>query len=125
MNIIEIYNKLNNENKRYIFHRIIENSDGPLGAQGVPLHAGRSIAVDRRYIPLGAMLWLETKGPDNEQIEKLVVAQDIGSAIKGIVRGDYFWGSGGDDVLTKAGRMHSDGQYYILLPKGYQQEQKQ
>ena len=115
-----------NENKRYIFHRIIENSDGPLGAQGVPLHAGRSMAVDKRYIPLGAMLWLETKGPDNEQIEKLVVAQDIGSAIKGIVRGDYFWGSGGDDVLAKAGRMHSDGQYYILLPKEYeQQEQKQ
>lgn len=105
-----------NKNKRYVFHRLI-NADGPIGAQGVSLTAGRSLAVDRKYIPLGALLWLETTGPDKENINKLVVAQDVGGAIKGAVRGDYFWGSGGDDILAKAGKMHSKGQYYILLPK--------
>ena len=105
-----------NKNERYIFHRLI-NSEGPIGAQGVSLTAGRSLAVDRKYIPLGALLWLETNGPDKEEIHKLVIAQDIGGAIKGGVRGDYFWGSGGDDVLEKAGKMHAKGKYYILLPK--------
>lgn len=104
------------ENKRFIFHRLID-ADGPIGAHGVPLHAGRSLAVDRRYIPLGSLLWLETTGPDKENIQRLVVAQDIGSAIKGIVRGDYFWGSGADEILDKAGKMNSAGLYYILLPK--------
>ena len=105
-----------NQNKRYVFHRLV-NADGPIGAQGVSLTAGRSLAVDRKFIPLGALLWLETTGPDKENIRKLVVAQDVGGAIKGAVRGDYFWGSGGDDILEKAGRMHAKGQYYILLPK--------
>lgn len=92
-------------------------ADGPIGAHGVPLHAGRSLAVDRRYIPLGSLIWLETTGPDREKIEKLVVAQDIGSAIKGPIRGDYFWGSGKDDVLEKAGKMNSAGRYFILIPQ--------
>lgn len=104
------------ENKRYVFHRLT-NAEGPIGAQGVPLRAGRSIAVDRHYVPLGALIWLETTGPDREKIEKLVVAQDIGGAIKGAVRGDYFWGSGKDDILDYAGRMNSEGRYFILLPK--------
>lgn len=104
------------ENKRYVFHRL-SNAEGPIGAQGVPLRAGRSMAVDRHYVPLGSLIWLETTGPDKEKIEKLVVAQDIGGAIKGAVRGDYFWGSGKDDVLDYAGRMNSEGRYFILLPK--------
>lgn len=105
-----------NENNRYVFHRLIE-APGPIGAQGVPLTAGRSLAVDKKFIPLGALLWLETTGPDKKPINKMVIAQDIGGAIKGAVRGDYFWGSGGDDVLALAGKMNSSGQYYILLPK--------
>lgn len=104
------------ENERFVFHRLVD-AEGPIGAQGVPLRAGRSLAVDRHYIPLGSLLWLETTGPDREKIEKLVVAQDIGGAIKGAVRGDYFWGSGKDDVLDYAGRMNSSGRYFILLPK--------
>ena len=104
------------ENARFIFHRLL-NTEGPLGAHGVPLHAGRSLAVDRSFIPLGALLWLDTTGPDKEPLQKLVVAQDIGSAIKGCVRGDYFWGSGADDVLDKAGRMNSQGRYYLFMPK--------
>lgn len=105
-----------NLNHRYVFHRIID-SEGPVGAQGVDLTAGRSLAVDKKYIPLGSILWLETTGPDKENINKLVIAQDIGGAIKGAIRGDYFWGSGDDSVLEKAGKMNSSGQYYILLPK--------
>ncbi len=104
------------KNDRFVFHRLID-AEGPIGAQGVPLTPGRSLAVDKKYIPLGSLLWLETTGPDNEKIEKLVVAQDIGSAIEGPIRGDYFWGSGGDDILELAGRMNSKGRYFILLPK--------
>ena len=104
------------QNRRYIFHKIVEES-GPVGAFGVPLQGGRSIAVDRDIIPLGSLLWLETHAPDFSPLNKLVIAQDVGSAIKGIVRGDYFWGSGGDEVLDMAGRMNSVGRYYILLPK--------
>ena len=103
------------ENPRYIFHAF-SDAEGPIGALGVPLVAGRSLAVDETNIPLGALLWLETTGPNKEKIEKLVIAQDIGGAIKGIVRGDYFWGHG-EQALLSAGKMNSTGQYYILLPK--------
>lgn len=103
------------ENERFIFQRI-NNADGPLGAMGVPLTAGRSLAVDNKYIPLGAVMWLETKNPDHQPLEKVVFAQDIGSAIKGVVRGDYFWGHG-EEALYHAGRMNSVGKYYILAPK--------
>lgn len=105
-----------NENQRYVFHRL-SNAEGPIGALGIPLTAGRSLAVDKKFIPLGALLWLETSGPNREKIEKLVIAQDIGGAIKGPIRGDYFWGSGGDDVLELAGKMNAKGRYFILLPK--------
>jgi mltA domain protein len=108
-----------NDNKRYVFHRLVE-AEGPIGALGVPLTAGRSLAVDKRYIPLGVPLWLETTGPHHEKIERLVMAQDIGGAIKGGVRGDYFWGSGDDSVLELAGKMNSKGRYFILLPKNVQ-----
>ena len=104
------------KNKRYVFHRIASTS-APVGAHNVPLTPQRSLAVDKAYIPLGSLLWLETKGPIKEPIEQLVVAQDIGGAIKGVVRGDFYWGSGNEKVLEQAGKMNSIGQYYILLPK--------
>ena len=103
------------ENERFSFQRL-SDSDGPLGAMGVPLTAGRSIAVDNNYIPLGAVMWLDTYSPDKKDITKVVFAQDIGSAIKGVVRGDYFWGHG-EEALKEAGRMNSKGKYYILAPK--------
>ena len=105
-----------NENERYIFHRL-GNPLGPIGALGVPLTAGYSLAVDKSFIPLGALLWLETTLPDGQPLNRLMSAQDIGSAIKGAIRGDYFWGSGGDDILSLAGSMNSKGSYFILLPK--------
>ena len=105
-----------NENPRYVFHRLI-GASGPLGAMGTPLAAGRSLAVDKNFVPLGALMWLDTTAPDGKPIRKLVNAQDVGGAIKGAIRGDYYWGSGGDDILELAGKMHSAGSYYILLPK--------
>ena len=132
INMIEIKKWLNENpeegekcmqmNRRYIFHKII-NESGPLGAFGVPLQAGRCLAVDKSIVPLGSLLWIATNDAEKNQINKLVAAQDVGSAIKGIVRGDYFWGSGDDDVLAKAGSMNSKGIYYIFLPKGNSDEQ--
>ena len=104
-------------NRRYIFFGEI-TGEGPVGAQGVALTAGRSMAVDARYIPLGLPLWLDTTMPGGgaQPLQRLMLAQDTGSAIKGPVRGDFFWGTG-NAALEYAGRMKSQGRYYILLPK--------
>lgn len=104
-------------NRRYIFFGEIAG-EGPVGAQGVALTPGRSLAVDSRYIPLGLPLWLDTTmpGENGGPLRRLMLAQDTGSAIKGPVRGDFFWGTG-DAALEQAGRMKSRGRYYLLLPK--------
>lgn len=107
------------QNPRYIFFRILPEADGPMGAAGVSLTPQRSLAVDPRFIPLGTPLFLSTSDPDGQPIERLVVAQDIGSAIKGAVRGDFFWGYG-EEAFQKAGRMKSSGSYFLLWPKGKQ-----
>lgn len=108
---------LMNKNESYVFLRVVEG-EGPVGAQGVPLTAGRSLAVDRAFLPLGMPIWLETTDPlrKNAPMRFLVVAQDTGSAIKGPVRGDVFWGFG-EEAARRAGLMKQKGQYYILLPK--------
>jgi membrane-bound lytic murein transglycosylase A len=109
-------------NRSYIFfeeRRDLGPDDGPQGAQGVPLTAGRSLAVDLRYIPLGAPVWLETTVPWPEgaaPFRRLMIAQDTGGAIDGIVRGDVFFGAGAR-AEAAAGRMKSGGRYAILLPK--------
>tara|TARA_Y100001970_G_scaffold294127_1_gene447259 strand:+ start:108861 stop:110066 length:1206 start_codon:yes stop_codon:yes gene_type:complete len=115
---------LMNKNRSYIFFKWIDNSvhnNGPIGAQGIPLTAGRSLAVDRDFIPLGLPLWLETTipnggGQNKKKIDRLVISQDTGSAIKGIVRGDLFIGTGKDSGEI-AGLMNEKGRYWILLPK--------
>ena len=106
-----------NRNSSYIFFRTIDG-DGPIGAQGVALTAGRSLAIDRRYIPLGAPVWLDVDYPDESgrPLQRLVVARDTGGAIKGVVRGDVFWGHGAI-AAEKAGPMAASGRYYVLLPK--------
>lgn len=110
------------KNPSYVFFQLLGEADaleGPQGAQGVSLQAGRSLAVDRRFIPYGAPLWLETTAPfpDGEQpIRRLMIAQDTGGAIRGGVRGDVFWGAG-DLAEFVAGHMNSRGSYYLLLPK--------
>jgi len=109
-------------NKSYIFFREnteLSPTDGPLGAQNVPLTAGRSLAVDPRHIPLGAPLWLDTKAPwpDGERsLRRLMIAQDTGGAIKGVVRGDVFWGAG-EQAETIAGHMKSKGRYFVFVPR--------
>jgi membrane-bound lytic murein transglycosylase A len=86
-------------NPSYIFfeeHPELAAEDGPLGTQGVPLTAGRSLAVDRRFLPLGAPVWLDASAPrpdrpeDEAPLRRLLIAQDTGGAIKGVVRGDVF-----------------------------------
>jgi membrane-bound lytic murein transglycosylase A len=90
-------------------------SQGPRGAQGVALTAGRSIAVDRESIPLGAPVWLQTRG-DALNTQRLVIAQDVGSAILGAVRADYYAGSG-DAAGELAGRLKQGLQLWVFWPK--------
>ena len=103
-------------NRRYIFFRELDG-DGPLGAAGVPLTAERSMAVDTKHVPLNVPVWLDIEHPDGKtRLQRLMLAQDVGSAIKGVVRGDFYWGTG-RAALDKAGRMKSTGSYYIVVPK--------
>ncbi len=104
-------------NASYVFFRKI-GADGPIGAQGVALTAGRSLAVDRRFLPLGAPVWLDTVAPLDpaRRLQRLMVAQDTGSAIKGPVRGDVFWGHG-KLAARRAGHMKRRGRYFLLLPR--------
>ncbi len=109
-----------NSNPSYVFFRELpEGLPGPLGALGVPITAERSIAIDRKFIPLGAPVFLSTTQPNsNKPLQQLMVAQDTGGAIKGGVRADFFWGAG-DKAGAKAGSMKQKGQMWVLLPKGF------
>jgi membrane-bound lytic murein transglycosylase A len=92
--------------------------DGPLGTLGVPLLAQRTIAVDPRSIPLGAPVFLATTLPLSKvPLTRLVMAQDTGGAIRGVVRADYFWGFG-PQAGREAGRMLQDGRMWLLWPVG-------
>jgi membrane-bound lytic murein transglycosylase A len=91
---------------------------GPRGAMGVPLTPGRSVAVDPTSVPYGTPLWLDTTEPLSARpLQRLVLAQDTGSAIVGAVRADYFWGWDGD-AAAQAGRMKQKLRYWVLWPKG-------
>ncbi len=104
-------------NRSFVFFRLLKG-DGPVGAQGVPLTPGRSLAVDRRFVPLGAPVWIDTTDPLEAErpLRRLLVAQDTGGAIKGVVRGDVFWGFG-KEAAERAGRMREEGRVYLLLPR--------
>ena len=104
-------------NPSYVFFKEIPG-DGPIGAQGVVLSAGRSLAVDPKFMPLGVPLWLDIDAPREPagRLRRLVVAQDTGGAIRGPVRGDLFWGSGAE-AGALAGAMQQRGGYWLLLPK--------
>ena len=78
---------------------------------------GRSIAVDRRYIPLGLPVWVDTTDPlDGSPLQRLMLAQDVGGAIRGPVRGDVFFGWGAE-AEARAGRMRQPGRLFVLLPR--------
>ena len=109
--------ELLNNNPSYVFFREAPNSkDGPVGALGVPLTNERSIAVDPRSVPLGAPVFLATTRPNSgKPLNRLMLAQDTGSAIKGAVRADFFWGFG-KEAGEQAGRMKQAGRMWLLLP---------
>jgi membrane-bound lytic murein transglycosylase A len=88
---------------------------GPRGAQGVALTPGRSIAVDRESIPYGTPVWLDSSGP-LLSLQRLVLAQDTGTAITGAVRADYFagWGAEAGEL---AGRLKQPLRLWVLWPK--------
>ncbi|MDX9699957.1 MAG: MltA domain-containing protein, partial [Rhodocyclaceae bacterium] len=106
-------------NPSYVFFREMPaGSHGPLGAMGVPLTAERSLAVDPAFVPLGAPVFLSTTYPNSPRpLHRLMMAQDTGGAIKGIGRGDFFWGFGAS-AGTEAGRMRQQGRMWVLLPHG-------
>ena len=108
---------LRRENPSYVFFR--ENpAEGPVGSEGVVLTPGRSLAVDRGFLPLGVPIWLEAEQRyGSGGARRLVVAQDTGGAIKGPVRGDLFWGAG-DEAAALAGGMNARGRYHVLVPRG-------
>lgn len=110
--------KLLNENPSYVFFNLRENIEqGPVGSLGVPLTAGRSLAVDRKVIDLGSLMWIDTTYPDtNQPLQRLMFAQDTGGAIKGDLRGDFFFGTG-QQAETWAGHMKQKTRFYILQPK--------
>ena len=85
-----------NENASYVFFREIDaTAAGPLGSLGVPLTAERSMAVDTRFIPPGSMVYLATTYPNAlVPLNRLMFAQDIGGAIRGVVRGDFIGARG-------------------------------
>jgi membrane-bound lytic murein transglycosylase A len=109
-------------NRAYVFFRItgLSNDGEPVGAQGVPLTPGRSIAVDRLHeygIPffIAAALPIESARPASP-FRRLMIAQDTGSAIVGPARADLYWGAG-DEAARIAGRIRHPGRFVMLLPR--------
>ena len=109
-----------NMNTSYVFFRKLPNDlPGPIGALGVSIEAERSVAIDPKFIPLGAPIFLSTTQPNtNDSLDRLMVAQDTGGAIRGGVRADFYWGTG-EEAGRKAGSMKQQGKIWALLPKDY------
>ena len=112
--------ELFNVNPSYVFFReekLLDPKVGPKGAMGLPLTPQRSIAIDPQFIPMGAPVFLSTTQPNSEvALQRLMLAQDTGGAIKNPVRADFFWGFGAE-AGEKAGRMKQRGMMWVLLPK--------
>lgn len=107
-----------NANASYVFFRESSDPRGPIGALNVPLVAQYSLAVDRRFIPLGAPLFLATTQPLSDvPLYRLMAAHDTGGAIRGPVRADFFWGTG-EEAGASAGRMRQQGKMWLLWPRG-------
>jgi membrane-bound lytic murein transglycosylase A len=112
--------ELMNANPSLVFFRELPvEGAGPPGALGLALTPARSIAVDPRNVPLGAPVWLATTWPSEERpLQRLMLAQDTGGAIRGVVRADFYWGSG-PEAGANAGRMRQKGQMWVLMPQAY------
>lgn len=108
----------------YVFFRVAPDQSptrGPVGALGVPLTAGRSIAVDPRVTPLGYPVYISapslapTATGSALPLQRLVIAQDTGGAIRGAIRADFFWGSG-HDAGRQALRTRQRGEMWLMMP---------
>ncbi len=115
-----------NHNSSFVFFRELplgNASAGPLGALGVALTPGYSLAADARFIPLGAPVVLATTDPNSQapdsraSLVRPMMAQDTGGAIRGPLRFDFFWGFGAA-AGERAGRQRYEGQAWVLVPKG-------
>ncbi|MEJ0035123.1 MAG: MltA domain-containing protein [Gammaproteobacteria bacterium] len=113
-------NEVLDANPSFVFfseEKLDDPTEGPKGAQGVPLTPGRSIAVDPASVPLGAPVFLDTTFPATDRpLQRLVMAQDTGGAIRGAVRADFFWGFG-HEAGDQAGRMRQPLRMWMLWPK--------
>lgn len=109
-----------NQNKSFVFfEKQVEKT--VVGVQNIELTPGYSLAVDRKWIPIGLPIWLDTTRPtsntnETKPLQRLMIAQDTGGAIRGMVRGDVFWGAG-EKATEIAGKMKNPGYYWLLLPK--------
>ncbi|TFW23881.1 murein transglycosylase A [Duganella callida] len=114
--------ELFNVNPSYVFfkeERLPDPKVGPKGALGVPLTPQRSVAIDASQLPLGAPVFLSTTQPNSDiPLQRLVMAQDTGGAIRGAIRVDYFFGFGAE-AAENAGRMKQRGKVWVLLPKKF------
>ena len=103
-------------NPSYVFFRKVNRvpaEKGPLGAMNRSVTPLRTVAVDPKYVPLGAPVWVEKDGKN--PMRKLMIAQDTGSAIKGAQRADIFFGTG-EQAGRKAGRIRDPGRMVVLMP---------
>jgi membrane-bound lytic murein transglycosylase A len=108
---------LMHENRSYVFFRELDG-EGPIGAAGVALTPRRSLAVDTKYVALGLPVFVtvpDLAAPEGQPFRRLMIAQDVGSAIRGKERGDIFWGSG-DAAGEIAGRTRHKARFVLLLP---------
>ncbi|ASQ46049.1 murein transglycosylase A [Legionella clemsonensis] len=112
--------KVLDQNKSFVFFELLSHN-AAYGTQGVALTPGYSLAIDLKWIPMGTPLWLTTTRPDRRSddqkpFQRLMIAQDTGGAIRGLVRGDVFWGAGKRATYI-AGHMKNEGHYWLLLPQ--------
>lgn len=107
------------QNPNYVFFRSLDDlrpDQGPPGALGVDLQPLRSVAVDRAFLPLAAPVWIDTVQPDGRALQRLTLAQDLGTDINGPARADIFFGWG-PEAAREAGGMHAGGRLVVLLPR--------
>ena len=114
--------ELRKQNRSFVFFRTVNlaDKDEPIGAQGIPLTPGRSIAVDRILHVYGTPFWIDADLPvgerGNAKFRRLMVAQDTGSAIIGPARADLYFGAG-DEAGRVAGRIRHPGRFVMLIPR--------
>lgn len=110
-----------NANPSVVFfkeNKVLRPQEGPVGAMGVPLTGGLSLAIDREKVPYGSPLWIESSNPvNNATIAHGMLAQDTGGAIRGRIRADYFWGTG-DEAGEAAGLTRQPLKMWLIWPKG-------